>query len=140
MSRLTLVSRSAQQGHAWTVSVHDGVVSAPAPASHLKGTSIEVRDLFFNVPARRKFLRSENTEYQHIARMLERLTLSRFDVAFALIHNGKTVWSVPVARSGAHWRRSHRANWWCRAVLTLVSIMSMPTRRASRCGCRKCSG
>src|SRR6202020_2509303 len=48
-----------------------------------------------------KFLRSENTEYQHIARMLERLALSRFDVAFTLIHNGKTIWSVPVAQGGA---------------------------------------
>ena len=58
------------------------------------GTSVEVRDLFFNVPARRKFLRTENTEYQHIVRMLERLALSRFDVAFALIHNGKNVWTL----------------------------------------------
>ncbi len=47
--------------------------------------------MFFNVPARRKFLRSETTEYQHIVRMLERLALSRFDVAFTLTHNGKTV-------------------------------------------------
>ena len=101
VSRLTLVSRSDRQDHAWTVSVHEGAVSAAAPAAHLRGTSIEVRDLFFNVPARRKFLRSENTEYQHIARMLERLALSRFDVAFTLIHNGKTIWSVPVAQGGA---------------------------------------
>jgi len=51
------------------------------------------------VPARRKFLRSEATEYQHIVRMLERLALSRFEVAFTLVHNGKTVWSLPAAHS-----------------------------------------
>jgi DNA mismatch repair protein MutL len=53
------------------------------------------------VPARRKFLRAENTEYQHIVRMLERMALSRFDVAFALIHNGKNVWSLGHAQSSA---------------------------------------
>ena len=60
-----------------------------------------MRDLFFNVPARRKFLRSEATEYQHIVRMLERLALSRFEVAFTLVHNGKTVWTLPAAHSAA---------------------------------------
>ena len=99
VSRLSLVSRSARETHAWVVDARDGEVSAPAPASHGLGTSVEVRDLFFNVPARRKFLRTENTEYQHIARMLERLALSRFDVAFTLIHNGKTVWSLAAAQS-----------------------------------------
>ncbi len=82
----------------------------PAPASHPPGTSVEVRDLFFNVPARRKFLRSESTEYQHIVRMLERLALSRFEVAFSLIHNGKAVWSLPAADTGARsgWQRVAR--------------------------------
>jgi DNA mismatch repair protein MutL len=60
-----------------------------------------VRDLFFNVPARRKFLRTENTEYQHIVRMLERMALSRFDVAFTLIHNGKNVWTLNSAQGSA---------------------------------------
>jgi DNA mismatch repair protein MutL len=101
VSRLTLVSRSAQASHAWTVEARDGNVSAPAPASHGLGTSVEVRDLFFNVPARRKFLRSEATEYQHIVRILERMALSRFEVAFVLVHNGKTIWSLPAAHSGA---------------------------------------
>jgi DNA mismatch repair protein MutL len=103
VSRLSLVSRSPKEAHAWVVDARDGQVTAPAPASHGLGTSVEVRDLFFNVPARRKFLRAENTEYQHIARMLERLALSRFDVGFTLIHNGKTVWSLSPAHS-AHER------------------------------------
>jgi DNA mismatch repair protein MutL len=99
VSRLSLVSRSATGAHAWVLDARDGEVSVPAPASHPRGTSVEVRDLFFNVPARRKFLRSEATEYQHIVRMLERLALSRFEVAFALVHNGKAVWSLPAAHS-----------------------------------------
>src|SRR6202047_5503421 len=66
VSRLSLVSRSAEAQHAWAVEARDGEISAPAPASHGAGTRVEVRDLFFNVPARRKFLRTENTEYQHI--------------------------------------------------------------------------
>jgi DNA mismatch repair protein MutL len=97
VSRLSLISRSAAAAHAWIVEARDGAVSVAAPASHPQGTSVDVRDLFFNVPARRKFLRTENTEYQHIVRMLERLALSRFDVAFALSHNGKTIWSLPAA-------------------------------------------
>ena len=99
VSRLSLVSRSGGAAHAWSVDARDGAVAAPAPASHPHGTSVEVRDLFFNVPARRKFLRGENTEYQHIVRMLERLALSRFEVAFTLVHNGKIVWSLPAART-----------------------------------------
>jgi DNA mismatch repair protein MutL len=101
VSRLSLISRSGQGTHAWGIEARDGEVSSPSPASHAQGTSVEVRDLFFNVPARRKFLRTENTEYQHVVRMLERLALSRFDVAFTLIHNGKTIWTLPAAREGS---------------------------------------
>jgi DNA mismatch repair protein MutL len=101
VSRLSLISRTAAGAHAWAVEARDGALAAPVPASHPPGTSVAVRDLFFNVPARRKFLRSEPTEYQHIVRMLERMALSRFDVAFVLAHNGKTAWSLPAARTAA---------------------------------------
>jgi DNA mismatch repair protein MutL len=101
VSRLTLTSRAAGSPHASSIAAQDGVVHAVRPASHPYGTSVEVRDLFFNVPARRKFLRTEATEFQHIARMLERLALSRFDVAFTLMHNGKVVWTLPAANSAA---------------------------------------
>jgi DNA mismatch repair protein MutL len=101
VSRLALTSRPASGAHAWVVEARDGVVGTPAPASHGLGTSVEVRDLFFNVPARRKFLRAENTEYQHIVRTLERLALSRFEVAFSLMHNGRIIWTLPPAQSGA---------------------------------------
>ena len=101
VSRLSLMSRSPNQPHAWVVDARDGELSGPSPASLGAGTSVEVRDLFFNVPARRKFLRAENTEYQYIGRMLERLALSRFDVAFTLIHNGKNVWTLKPALTAA---------------------------------------
>ncbi len=101
VSRLALTTRGAEAPHGWAVTVRDGALQAPAPAAHLRGTSVEVRDLFYNVPARRKFLRSEQTEFQHTARMLERLALSRFDVAFSLTHNGKAVFSLPVALTAA---------------------------------------
>ena len=111
VSRLSLISRPAAGAHAWAVEARDGEAGAPAPASHGLGTSVEVRDLFFNVPARRKFLRTENTEYQHIVRMLERLALSRFDVAFTLIHNGKIVWTLPPAPRAARnaWSASRKS-------------------------------
>ena len=101
VARLSLTSRSGGAEHAWSVEAREGALSTPAPASHPPGTSVEVRDLFFNVPARRKFLRAESTEYQHILRMLERLALSRFEVGFSLVHNGKSVWTLPPARSHA---------------------------------------
>jgi DNA mismatch repair protein MutL len=106
VSRLSLTSRSSAGDHAWSIEAREGVISRPAPASHPPGTSIEVRDLFFNVPARRKFLRAEATEYQHVLRMLERLALSRFEAGFTLVHNGRTVWSLPPAR--AHGERLAR--------------------------------
>jgi DNA mismatch repair protein MutL len=99
VSRLSLISRSVEAAHAWAVEARDGVLTAPSPASHPPGTSVEVRDLFFNVPARRKFLRAEATEFQHVVRMLERLALSRFEVGFTLAHNGKDVWALPPAHS-----------------------------------------
>jgi DNA mismatch repair protein MutL len=97
VSRLTLTSRTAEAEHGWQVRVSDGEVSPPAPASQPAGTTVETRDLFYNVPARRKFLRSDTTEYQHIARHVERLCLSRFDVGFSLAHNQRRVLSLPAA-------------------------------------------
>ena len=101
VSRLSLTSRPVDSAHAWSVQVRDGAVGLPAPAAHPAGTAVEVRDLFFNVPARRKFLRTEQTEFQHVVRMLERLALSRFEVGFSLVHNGRQVWSLPPADSPA---------------------------------------
>ncbi|MCF3998761.1 DNA mismatch repair protein MutL, partial [Pseudomonas aeruginosa] len=67
-------------------------------AAHPVGTSVEVRDLFFNTPARRKFLRAEKTEFDHLQEVIKRLALARFDVAFHLRHNGKTIFALHEAR------------------------------------------
>jgi DNA mismatch repair protein MutL len=106
VSRLTLTSRTVPAEHGWAVQMSEGVPSPPAPAAHPVGTTVEVRDLFFNVPARRKFVRSESTEFQHIARHVERLSLSRFDVAFGLTHNRRRVLSLPAAADRS--AREHR--------------------------------
>jgi len=88
------------------VTVADGVTSGPRPAAHPQGTTVEVRDLFHSVPARRKFLRAETTEYQHALRTLTRLALSRFDAGFTLLHNRREVFSL--APAGTRLAREER--------------------------------
>jgi DNA mismatch repair protein MutL len=80
------------------VSAADGELSGPAPQAHPPGTTVEVRDLFFNVPARRKFLRAERTELGQVERLVERLALSRFDVGFRLTSSRRTLADHPPAR------------------------------------------
>lgn len=106
VSRLQITSRVADAKQGWSVRVDNGEVSEPAPAPHGRGTTVDVRDLFFNVPARRKFLRSESTEFQHTHRFVERLALSRFETAFELNHGARRVLSMPPATDrGARERR-----------------------------------
>src|SRR5690554_418869 len=76
VARLRIVSRTAAAPHASEISAEGGTISPVRPAAHPVGTTIETRDLFFNVPARRKFVRSDATELGHIARLIERLALS----------------------------------------------------------------
>ena len=97
VSRLRLTSRRAPAAEGTSVAVDGGVAEAPRPAAHPPGTSVEVRDLFYNVPARRKFVRSPATEFQHIERGIVRLALSRPDVGALLTHNGRRVLSVEPA-------------------------------------------
>ncbi|MBA3564888.1 MAG: DNA mismatch repair endonuclease MutL [Gammaproteobacteria bacterium] len=87
VSRLKLASRCRGADSGWFVDCDRGVPSAPAPVAHPRGTTVEIRDLFYNTPARRKFLRTEKTEYGHVENLVRRLALSRFDVAFYLRHN-----------------------------------------------------
>lgn len=102
VARLILTSRTADAGQAWQVET-EGRDMAPRvqPAAHPVGTSVEVRDLFFNTPARRKFLKSEKTEFDHLQEVIRRLALARFDVAFHLRHNGKSVLSLHEAHDEA---------------------------------------
>jgi len=87
VSRLTLTSRRAGEKHGWTVTASGADVSKAVPAPLAAGTSIEVRDLYFNTPARRKFLKSEATEFAHCEEAFRRIALSRPEVAFTLQHN-----------------------------------------------------
>jgi DNA mismatch repair protein MutL len=100
VSRFEIVSRHAQAERAASVSVDAGAIGEPRPAAHPPGTTIEVRDLFYNLPPRRKFLRSEVTEQGHIVRLLERLALSRADVAFRLRSGSRTLLDAPALKSG----------------------------------------
>ncbi|WP_104099019.1 DNA mismatch repair endonuclease MutL [Stutzerimonas kunmingensis] len=102
VSRLTMTSRTADASEAWQVETEGREMEARVqPAAHPVGTSVEVRDLFFNTPARRKFLRTEKTEFDHLQEVIKRLALARFDVAFHLRHNGKVVLALRQAEDDA---------------------------------------
>ncbi|WP_343553037.1 DNA mismatch repair endonuclease MutL [Pantoea sp.] len=90
VSRLTLTSRTAEQNEAWQAYAEGRDMDVTVkPAAHPVGTSLEVLDLFYNTPARRKFMRTEKTEFTHIDEVIRRIALARFDVAISLSHNGK---------------------------------------------------
>jgi len=91
VSRLALTSRVEEADAGWRVRVEGGCVEPGQPAAHPRGTSVEVRDLFYNTPARRKFMRTEKTEFGHLDKIARRIALSRFDVAFRLVHNQRAV-------------------------------------------------
>jgi len=99
VSRMRLTSRTAQDDLAHTIAADHGRLSSLEPAAHPVGTSVEVRELFFNVPARRKFLRSERTETQHATRLMERLALARFDIAFTFTASHKRIADYPTAHT-----------------------------------------
>ncbi|WP_159875674.1 DNA mismatch repair endonuclease MutL [Aquitalea denitrificans] len=105
VSRLTLTSRPHAAEHAHQIIAIDGALHPVEPAAHAPGTSVEVVDLYFNTPARRKFLKSENTEYAHCEATFERIALAHPQVEFMLRHNGKVIWRLPAqdmqARVGA---------------------------------------
>jgi DNA mismatch repair protein MutL len=95
VSRLRLISRHQEAQEAWEVT-GDGsdAVSEPKPAAHPPGTSVEVCDLFYNTPARRKFLRTEKTEFNHIHSLFQRFALAHFDVGFSLHHNRRQIFAL----------------------------------------------
>lgn len=92
VSRLTLTSRTEAQTEAWQAQTEGRDMQvAIEPAAHPIGTSINVQDLFFNTPARRRFLRTEKTEFSHIETVFTRIALANTAIEFVLIHNGKRV-------------------------------------------------
>jgi DNA mismatch repair protein MutL len=101
VARLDLASRTAGADHGWSVQVRRGEISEPEPAPLQPGSRVSVEDLFYNVPARRKFLRADRTEFNHVDQLLRRFALARFDVGFELEHNSKNVSTLPPADSVA---------------------------------------
>jgi DNA mismatch repair protein MutL len=98
VSRLTLISRVPEADCAWRVST-DGTEQdfELQPDPHPQGTTVDVRDLFYNTPARRKFLKTEKTEFAHIESLIQKMALSRFDIDFSLSHNQKEIFNLPKA-------------------------------------------
>jgi DNA mismatch repair protein MutL len=101
VARMLVTSRVERETQAWSIACEGGELADPKPAAHPLGTSVEVRELFFNTPARRKFLRSERTEFGHLDAVVKNLALARFDVAFTLKHNQRGHFSLPPAQSRA---------------------------------------
>ncbi|PBI80760.1 DNA mismatch repair protein MutL [Rahnella victoriana] len=92
VSRLILTSRTAQQNEAWQAYAEGRDMAVTVkPAAHPQGSTVEVLDLFYNTPARRKFMRTEKTEFTHIDEVVRRIALARFDVSVNLSHNGKLI-------------------------------------------------
>ena len=102
VSRFSLASRATGSAQAWKIEASGGTVSPPEPSAIVTGSVVEASDLYFNTPARRKFLRSPQTEFAHGEESFKRLALSRPDVQFVLTHNGRAHWHLPAA--GAHQR------------------------------------
>ncbi len=100
VSRLTLISRTQEAECAWKVSA-DGTEKNfdPQPDPHPTGTTVEVRDLFYNTPARRKFLKTEKTEFSHIENLIKKMALSHFETGFKLVHNQREIFNFSPARS-----------------------------------------
>ena len=94
VSRLTLTSKRDADKHAWAINAEGPHLAAPEPAALAAGTSIEVRDLYFNTPARRKFLKSDATEYAHCEEAFRRIALSSPATGFTLQHNTRVQWHL----------------------------------------------
>jgi DNA mismatch repair protein MutL len=98
VARVRVTSRSSEADRAHAIEVEGGRELACGPAAHPPGTTVEVSDLFFNTPARRKFLKTERTEQVHIDQVVRRMALGRFDVAFELEQSGRAALVLPAGR------------------------------------------
>ncbi|HSN64404.1 MAG TPA: DNA mismatch repair endonuclease MutL, partial [Azonexus sp.] len=97
VARLAISSRERGASHAWKLKAETN--AEPEPAALMAGTVVEMRDLYYNTPARRKFLKAEGTEFAHCADAVKRLALTRPDVAFSLTHNGRNLFQLAPADS-----------------------------------------
>ena len=98
VARTTLTSRAVGSDRAWALTVDGGEEKRHAPAAHPQGTAVEIRDLFFNTPARRKFMKTERTEVAHISETVRRLALANPGVSFELKHGSRTVERLPATK------------------------------------------
>ena len=125
VARLTLISRAAGSSHAWKLAAHGNGEAEPAALA--AGTVVEMRDLYYNTPARRKFLKSEGTEFAHCADAVKRVALAHPEVAFSLSHNGRVSLSLPRAdlagRVGAILGQDFLAE--CRSVAAEINGLSI---------------
>lgn len=101
VSRLAITS-AQENATGWQISLEGDVLNDIAPAAHPRGTTVTVHDLFFNTPARRKFMRAEKTEFDHIDELIKRVALSSFEVGFTLRHNQKIVRQYLPTKSASH--------------------------------------
>lgn len=97
VARLSITSNTQQNNEAWMLHSEGGQTNPIKPAAHAKGTCVEVNDIFYNTPARRKFLRTDKTEFNHCEQVVKRLALVNFHINFELRHNQKTIFSLPIA-------------------------------------------
>ena len=144
VSRLKITSRLGDADSGWELSASgDDDLNAPTPAAHPPGTTVDVRDLFYNVPARRKFLKTAHTEFSHIRNWLHRLALARHDVGFEVLNQGKPAFVFPrdaAAPSGGRvekvlgHRFSEQAVWFeqRRGDLKLSGWLGLPTLSRSQ--------
>ncbi|HQR54146.1 MAG TPA: DNA mismatch repair endonuclease MutL [Burkholderiales bacterium] len=140
VSHVRVVSRRGDDRHAWQIEASGGSLAAPAPAAGAPGTTVEVRDLYFNTPARRKFLRTAATECGHCEEAFLRAALARPDVALSLVHNGRANWSLAAQDSDARVRAVLGDEFAANAlpvaeragVLALTGWIALPTAAAGR--------
>lgn len=104
VSRTQVVSRAQNEKHAWTIYSNGSEISALEPSALDAGTIVEVNDLYFNTPARRKFLKKDATEFGHCEAAFTRVALSRPDVAFTLEHNGRVISRYAIGEAGKRFK------------------------------------
>jgi len=141
VSYLLLISHQSGDEHAWKIQAEGGRILQPEPASHAVGTTLEVRDLFYNLPARRKFLKTEATEFAHCEEVFRRMALSHSGITFSLQHNGKLRghWQdaevAPRVRAVLGEDFAQAATWFCEqsAGISLQGMLALPAySRAAR--------